>query len=103
MCANFGFGALGGRLASMLGCEFNCERTGCRRRNENRDVARPFIAGPRRLRAAAAFGVRLGDRPAVEPDRLHRALDAMELEAIAAPCDALECAVTAFGGYIEPD
>src|SRR5205807_2257141 len=59
--------------------------------------------GPRRLRAAAAFGVRLGDRLAVEPDRLHRALDAMELQAITAPGDALEGAVTAFGGHIEPD
>src|SRR5436190_3861084 len=90
-------------MASALGCEFHGECTARRRRNENRDVARPFVPGPRRLRAATAFGVRLGDRLAIELDALHRALDAVELQVIAAPGDALECAVTALGGYVEPD
>ena len=39
----------------------------------------------------------------VEPDLIHRPLDAMEVQAIAAPGDALEGAVPAFGGHIEPD
>src|SRR5947209_20402495 len=73
--------------ASALGCEFHGERTRRRRWNEDRDVARPFIPGPRRPRADAAVSVRLGDRVAVEPDQIHRALDAVEVQAIAAPGD----------------
>jgi hypothetical protein len=39
----------------------------------------------------------------VEADQVHRAFDAIKLQAITAPGDALEDGVTAFGGYIESD
>src|SRR5262249_35665543 len=95
--------SLRGRIASALGREFHGERTRRRRRNEDRDVARPFVPGPCRPRAVAAVGVRLGDRLTVEPHQIHRALDAMEVQAIATPGDALERAVAAFRSHIEPD
>src|SRR6478736_7762248 len=88
-------------MALALGCELHGERVARRPGNENRDLARPFILRPCRL-GAAGFGAIRRNLLAVETDDVHRTLDAMELEAITAPGDALEGAVTAFGAHHEP-
>src|SRR3954447_20008077 len=88
-------------MALAPGCELHGERVARRAGNENRDLARPFILRPCRL-GAAGFGAIRRNLLAVETDDVHRTRDAMELEAITAPGDTPEGAVTAFGAHLEP-